>query len=258
MQLRNNYWFFQSVFTPEICDEIVSLGEKEIEYSKSQGISTQAVTIGDNQKKPDSVIAQNDKTVEEFSKENNLSVEELDKKSYVRDSEVTWFPQHHCKWIYDLIIPKVQEANRSSGWQYDIDEYEDIQFTKYHPGGFYGWHADGGGDHYAKYKKFIDGVHEKDNLDRYPRGYTVNSKCVGKVRKISVTINLNKPGEYEGGNLKFDFGPHTLGERYKECEEIRPQGSMIVFPSYMHHQVTPITRGTRYSLVLWCLGKPFR
>jgi PKHD-type hydroxylase len=81
---------------------------------------------------------------------------------------------------------------------------------------------------------------------------------VGKVRKISMTCNLNVPGDYDGGNLKFDFGHHTDGSQYHECEEIRPQGSIVVFPSFVDHTVTPITRGTRYSMVLWCLGKPFR
>ncbi len=74
-----------------------------------------------------------------------------------------------------------------------------------------------------------------------------------------MTINLNEPGEYEGGLLNFDYGPHsTDGERYKECTEIKPQGSIIVFPSFLHHQVTPVTKGTRYSLVLWITGRPFR
>ena len=89
-------------------------------------------------------------------------------------------------------------------------------------------------------------------------GYTMNPDMVGKVRKLSVTINLNKPGEYEGGNLKFDFGPHAETKRFHEVEEIRPQGSIIVFPSYVHHQVTPVTKGTRYSMVLWSLGQPFK
>ena len=45
--------------------------------------------------------------------------------------------------------------------------------------------------------------------------------------------------------------------RYKVCEEIKPQGSMIVFPSFLHHCVAPVTSGTRYSLVIWCCGKPY-
>jgi PKHD-type hydroxylase len=82
---------------------------------------------------------------------------------------------------------------------------------------------------------------------------------VGKIRKISMTLNLNEPGDYDGGNLKFDFGRHVEGvDPFYECEEIRPQGSVVVFPSFVDHCVTPITRGTRYSLVLWCLGDPFK
>ena len=44
----------------------------------------------------------------------------------------------------------------------------------------------------------------------------------------------------------------------KVCEEIRPKGSIIVFPSFLYHQVTPITKGTRYSLVMWVLGRPWQ
>ena len=81
---------------------------------------------------------------------------------------------------------------------------------------------------------------------------------IGKVRKISMTLNLNEPGQYEGGNLLFDFGHHQEGEQYYECKEMRPQGSIIIFPSFLPHCVTPLTKGIRYSLVLWCLGRPFK
>jgi PKHD-type hydroxylase len=47
-------------------------------------------------------------------------------------------------------------------------------------------------------------------------------------------------------------------KRYHTCTEIRPRGSIIVFPSFIHHLVTPVTEGTRYSLVIWNLGKMFR
>ena len=73
-----------------------------------------------------------------------------------------------------------------------------------------------------------------------------------------MTLNLTTPDQYKGGNLKFDFGPHAGRGRFKTCKEIRDQGSMIIFPSFLHHQVTPVTSGTRYSLVIWSLGRPFR
>jgi predicted 2-oxoglutarate/Fe(II)-dependent dioxygenase YbiX len=84
-----------------------------------------------------------------------------------------------------------------------------------------------------------------------------NPLKAGKIRKLSVTISLSDPATYEGGNLKFDLGPHRE-DRYHECAEIRPRGSIIVFPSHVYHQVTPVTKGTRYSLVAWNLGYPFK
>lgn len=93
---------------------------------------------------------------------------------------------------------------------------------------------------------------------RLPPGFTDNEFMWDKVRKISMTVNLTNPDNYAGGNLKFDLGAHAGTKRYHICQEIRPTGSIIVFPSFLYHCVTPVTRGTRYSLVLWSLGKPFR
>jgi len=79
----------------------------------------------------------------------------------------------------------------------------------------------------------------------------------GKVRKLSVTINLTNSENYEGGDLKFDLGPHNKDGRYKVSNEARERGSIVVFPSHVVHQVTPVTKGTRYSLVIWNVGWPF-
>jgi PKHD-type hydroxylase len=108
------------------------------------------------------------------------------------------------------------------------------------------------------YKRLIPGVTPKEELEKNPMQYVTNKNIIGKIRKLSMTVNLMPEGSYKGGNLKFDFGPHSHGKRYHECVEIRPQGSVIVFPSYIYHQVTPVTEGTRYSLVMWTLGKPFK
>ena len=193
-------------------------------------------------------IPQNDKTRQQL-KNQNIDTD----KAYVRDSEVCWL---NDEWIYDLILPKLIQANSSSHWRYDIDVVESMQFTIYKPGGFYGWHTDSGSDHLAKSKRLIHGLTD-NNLQKESR-YTKNKKLIGKIRKLSLTINLNSPGEYEGGNLMFDYGHHTDEDRFYECKEIRPQGSMIVFPSYTYHCVTPVTKGTRYSLVLWANGEPFK
>ena len=60
----------------------------------------------------------------------------------------------------------------------------------------------------------------------------------GKIRKLSVTVSLNDPSEYDGGNLEFDFRNQIDWERnrkakIKECVEIRPRGSIIVFPCFV-------------------------
>ena len=76
-----------------------------------------------------------------------------------------------------------------------------------------------------------------------------------------MTVTLSEPDEYKGGNLEFDegeFGISTKKNRYTEMENIRPQGSIVVFPSYQWHQVKKVTSGIRKSLVLWSCGEPFR
>ena len=260
MQVKNSYFWFKQALSPEVCQKIVDQGIKQIEAEKAAGRNVSATTFGDNHKqgleeqglKPE---AQNDKTTEEVKTELGVSDADIEKARYIRDSEVTWM---NDQWLYDLVYPYLHEANDKAGWKYEFSCSESFQFTKYGLNQFYGWHADGNSCHLGKYKRAIPGVTPRDEKGMFPRGYTDNPNMVNKIRKLSMTINLNKPGEYEGGNLKFDFGPHAAGKRFHECVEIRPQGSIIIFPSYVYHQVTPVTSGTRYSLVLWTLGQPFK
>ena len=259
MQVRNSYYWFEKALSPENCQKIIDMGEKQLQEIRKSGGSTEATTFGDNhkqafEKEGKEVIPQKDETVEDIKKRVGED-KNIEQTRYVRDSEVAWF---NDDWLYDLIHPFIHRANKDAGWKYNWDYSESFQFTKYNPGGFYGWHADGNSCHFGRYKRFIPGVSPTLKDGRPPRGYTTNPQMVNKIRKLSLTLNLNKPGEYDGGNLKFDFGPHAGGKRFHECTEIRPQGSLIVFPSYVYHQVTPVTRGTRYSLVLWSLGEPFK
>ena len=253
MQLKYSYYFFKSAIPPETCQRIIDLGLAKLEADKSKGLDVEAYTFGDRQKNalaPDTPM------------QGELSRQELKKKGisdvYVRDSEVTWLSD---RWLYELIHPLIKEANAKTGWNFEWDYSENFQFTVYNsPGGFYGWHKDGDSDNNGIYRRYIHGVTPLPMKEggKFPDKYTTDSSMVGKVRKLSMTLNLNQPGDYEGGNLKFDFGHHTDGEQFHECEEIRPQGSMVVFPSFIDHCVTPVTKGTRYSLVLWSLGQPFK
>jgi len=69
-------------------------------------------------------------------------------------------------------------------------------------------------------------------------------------RKIGISVSLNPPSDYQGGDFQVNCA------KTETLEQI--QGQAIVFPSYLMHRVTPVTRGTRYSLVAWVLGRPFR
>ena len=81
----------------------------------------------------------------------------------------------------------------------------------------------------------------------------------GRVRKLSVTVSLSDPKDYKGGDLEFDFRNHPLKSTNKlACTQIKPRGSIVVFPSFLWHRVKPVISGTRYSLVLWNIGFPFK
>lgn len=260
MQVKNSYYWFKGALTPEECQKIIDQGNAQIDEAKASGRDVSATTYGNNhkqglEKEGIKAEAQEEKTTEEVKTELGVSDADIEKARYIRDSEITWM---NPQWLYDRIYPFIAEANDKAGWKYEYSCSESFQFTKYGLNQFYGWHADGNSCHLGKYKRAIPGVTPKDENGMYPRGYTDNPQMVNKIRKLSLTINLNMPGEYEGGNLKFDFGPHAPGNRFHECVEIRPQGSIIIFPSYLYHQVTPVTKGTRYSLVLWTLGQPFK
>ena len=145
-------------------------------------------------------------------------------------------------WLNKEIHPYVHQANRMAGWNFDWDRSESCQFTKYKEGQYYDWHCDSWNQVYKRKKG-----HPED----------------GKIRKLSMTCQLTDGSEYSGGELEFDFRnyePHQREEskHLRKATEILPKGSIIVFPSFLWHRVKPITRGTRYSLVLWHLGYPFK
>jgi len=151
-----------------------------------------------------------------------------------RDSYITWLNE---EWIYKEIRPYVHRANKLAGWNFDIVDSEPCQFTIYNEGQYYGWHTDSSGWYYEK---------EKQN---------------GLIRKLSVTVSLSDPEDYEGGLLEFDTRIHDESDSKHyivPCKQILPKGSICVFPSFTHHRVSPVTKGKRLSLVQWNLGPEWR
>jgi len=141
-----------------------------------------------------------------------------------RKSDIVWIKE---PWVYDLISPYMFIANEEAGWKYNILGAQDCQVTRYTKDGFYGWHIDGMGSH--------------NELQR------IDSECEGLTRKLSMSVVLNS--DYEGGDLEM----RDLESKIPRLEE----GSIIVFPSFLEHRVTPVTEGIRYSLVTWFIGPPY-
>jgi len=140
------------------------------------------------------------------------------------------------KNLYDLMIPFVTEANQKANWNYELDWVEDVQFTSYTKGQFYDWHQD-----------YFDEPYKCDDVN-----------FNNKIRKLSCCVNLHDPKKYEGGQLEFKIQNEKEDLIINPKEFNNEQGSIIVFPSYLFHRVTPIISGKRYSLVLWFLGYPFK
>ena len=138
-----------------------------------------------------------------------------------RVTTISWIPFKEMGHMYRDLDKFIQAANENHFGFGDVRVTENAQFTEYPVGGFYDWHMD------------CD-----TNMSHEP-----------PVRKISMTLLLNDPSEFEGGHLELG-APGKFGEL--------KQGHAICFASFINHRVQPVTRGVRQSLVVWFGGKPFR
>jgi PKHD-type hydroxylase len=139
----------------------------------------------------------------------------------IRRCSVSWiYPTAENAWMFRIMTDSVQAAN-STYFNFHLSGFQEgFQFTKYEATG-------------EKYLPHID-------------------KMMGnRIRKLSVSVQLTDSTEYEGG----DFIPHLSSKTETAPKE---QGMGIFFPSYVLHEVTPVTKGTRYSLVAWVTGDNFR
>ena len=172
-----------------------------------------------------------------FDDKKKLNKKQLNDLKQKRDSNIVWM---NDRWIYKEIQPYVNEANIRAGWNFIWDCSESCQFTKYNKGQFYDWHCDSWDKPYVR--------------------QNTNDPSHGKIRKLSVTVSLSDPKDYKGGELEFDFRNTDPDKKpnIKKCKEILPKGSLVVFPSFVWHRVCPVKKGSRYSLVIWNLGYPFR
>ncbi len=148
-----------------------------------------------------------------------------DEHDLTRKARVSWIDQEeNFLWIFEKLDKIATAANKT--YQFDLSGFtEDIQFTHYdEPGSFFDWHQDG-----------LQGELS--------------------VRKLSAVVQLSAPDTYEGCDLEI-FSV-SLDETWWQSL-VRQQGTVIVFPGFEYHRVTPLISGSRFSLVCWVGGAPFR
>lgn len=146
----------------------------------------------------------------------------------VRRSKLRWIHGNMPDFnnVYLDIVDMFHALNRTA-FGVDLWWLHELQFTQYDADeeGYYDWHN--------------DVLWGSSNLSQ---------------RKLSMVIQLSDPESYEGGN--FEIQPLFLESPNPTA--LRKQGSVIVFPSFLKHRVTPVTKGTRYSLVAWMEGPKWR
>lgn len=122
--------------------------------------------------------------------------------------------------IQDMMKLYAGTANEHA-FNVNADIIVPTQFAEYTDRGFYTWHHD------------VDWC-RNDGLDR----------------KITTIVQLTDPSEYEGGDFEFKYIETPVA--------FKTRGSILCFVSYLEHRVTPVTSGTRHSLVNWMEGPKWR
>ena len=140
----------------------------------------------------------------------------------MRITTISWIPFNVMPDMYKRIERSMLQVNGNHFGYEGMTITELAQFTEYPKGGFYDWHMDA----------------------------EVNCQFEPPVRKISMTILLSDPSEFDGGDLEF----MTKGNKPPQLL----QGQAIFFCSMLRHRVSKVKKGVRRSLVMWFGGPPFK
>ena len=158
-----------------------------------------------------------------------------------RNSQNAWIPTTH--WVSGFLWHYVQRANREN-FLYDLTNIdgESLQYTRYGEGQFYGWHNDAGLAQQYKPVSVGNRGNGQENVQDF-----INEKCE-RIRKLSFSLQLSDPDDYEGGNVQF------LDEAGRSYFAPRKRGTVVLFDSRTQHRVLKVTKGTRKSIVGWVVG----
>lgn len=140
----------------------------------------------------------------------------------VRSSKIGFLPTcEETQWIFERLAGGIQRINKQF-FNFDLVQIDTLQLSEY------------SADYKGLYRKHIDILYKPFTS-----------------RKLSFTVQLSDPDCYEGGDLKIYQAEHP--DILK-----RDIGTVNFFPSWTLHEVTPVTKGTRYSLVGWVSGPRFK
>ena len=142
----------------------------------------------------------------------------------IRRAELVWLDDlPAAAWVMDRMVRLVGQANREA-FGFDLTEFaESPQVARYgaERAGHFDWHSD------------------------------IGAGALARKRKLTVVVQLSDPSDYDGGTLELRPDSNVAAIP-------RQRGTASLFPSFALHRVTPITRGTRWSLTLWAHGPAFR
>ena len=145
--------------------------------------------------------------------------------SNYRICDIAWLESDEVEsdfdWVYATLANAISRVNNEH-FQFDLTHLTTLQFTVYHA------------SNHSNYQKHLDLGRQFPN------------------RKLSFSVQLSDDAEYVGGDLRFHY--------IKNQPEVAPRekGKIIFFPSWVVHDVTPVTQGTRRSLVGWVNGPNFK
>jgi PKHD-type hydroxylase len=148
--------------------------------------------------------------------------DDMNTDTKVRDSKIAFLrsSDEANKWIFERITGAIITINRQF-WNFELSRIETLQYSEYGVGQFY--------------KPHIDMMYQGPSR---------------AIRKLSFTVQLTDPSEYEGGDVVIKSGHNA--PIHKDV------GTINFFPSYILHEVEPITKGTRHALVGWITGPAFK
>jgi len=139
----------------------------------------------------------------------------------IRHVEQQILPINEKGWPLTRILELAKQANNAR-FKFDMAGFLDVDapmIMRYEKGGHYDWHVDSG-----------------------------NQVCH---RKLSFTIQLSDSKDYEGGDVEF------IGSKV-DTQAFRQKGVCIIYPSFLPHRVTKVTKGIRHAIVGWIHGPTFK